>query len=346
MDLDGRRILFIGIGFYDYEQCIVDRLRALGATVLAFENPPRAVGRGLLAGLLKRLPTLSDRLTRWHERSMLRQAIAMQPDQVVVIKSTNLSVDFLRQMRTELSGAEFVLYQWDSMARLAGIAERLPCFDRVLTFDHRDAQQDPALTFRPLFFREWVEASGSSETSCDIDISFVGWLHSDRLKLVREIELAAGKDGLSVYVYLFTGIATWLRLALRGQARGVHVRPMPYERLISINRRSRCVLDLPHPEQSGLTMRAVESLGFGRRLVTTSKDIVKYDFFGPESVALIDAERPRVDPTFLEARTAPVADAIRRRYSLDAWIADVVGPTPRGQVSTATQTMKSAGAHT
>ena len=46
--LSGKRILFISIGFYDYEASIVRRLRELGAVVHAFLDRPMAVRQGVL----------------------------------------------------------------------------------------------------------------------------------------------------------------------------------------------------------------------------------------------------------------------------------------------------------
>lgn len=321
--LAGRRILFIGIGFYDYEASIVDRLLALGSQVTAFESPPAVLRTGPWAGLLQRLPRVADRLSRRHERAMLAAVNESHFDQALIVKGTNLSLEFLTALRARLPQTEFILYQWDSLTRLPGIEQRLPLFDRVLTFDRHDAEAHDRLQFRPLFFRESAAPQATPASPCDIDISFVGWLHSDRLRAVRDIETAAQASGLSTYVYLYTGLATWLRLALRGQARGVHFRTLPYRRLMSINRRSRCVLDLPHAAQSGLTMRAVEALGLGNKLATTGADVVHYDFYAPSNVAVLDARDPRIDPTFISTPASAVPEAVRHRYTLDAWIADV-----------------------
>jgi len=319
--LAGRRILFVGIGFYDYERSIVARMRGLGAHVVAFEERPQALLSGPLAGLLQRLPGVAARLVRRHEARMLEAAASERFDQVLVIKSTGLAPDLLRRLRASQPQTEFVLYQWDSLARLPGIAERMPLFDRVLTFDRGDAEADQRLQFRPLFFRD--ASAGGAEP--DIDISFVGWLHSDRLRLVRELQAAAAASGLRTYVYLYSGVLTWLRLLWRGQARDVHFRPMAHERAMDINRRSRCVLDLPHAAQSGLTMRAIETLGLGRKLITTGADIAHYDFYSPANVCIVAADALQVDPAFVRRPAEEVPPDLRRRYSLDAWIADVAG---------------------
>ena len=325
-ELSGRRILFIGIGFYDYERSIIERLREVGARVTAFDESPAFVRDGLSAGLLRRMRWCAAFFVRRYEQAMLDRVADSDFDQVLVIKGSGLSVGFLEQLRARQPRAEFILYQWDSLVRVEGVQERLPLFDRVLTFDRRDSIANPLLKFRPSFYREPLASSGVPETLA-IDVSFVGLLHSDRLQAVRDAEASARSSGLTTFVYLYTGILTWIKLLLSGEARGVHLRPIPYATLMEIYRRTRCILDLPHPAQSGLTMRAVEALGLGKKLITTGRDIEFYDFYAAANIDIVDANRLRIDREFVLQTAVPIPDEVRRRYSLDAWIGDVFGVT-------------------
>lgn len=288
---------------------------------------------GMLAGLLRRLPWNMSAIVRRHEKRILDQAKSGTFDQVIVIKGIDLSTWLLQELRARLPQAEFVLYQWDSIARLQGIHERLPFFDRVLTFDRKDALAHGGLVFRPLFFRESGNAQDDGKPGCDIDVSFIGWLHSDRLQSVWRMEADARAQGLSTFVYLYTGMFTWLRLAARGSARGVHLRPLSYRQLMEINRRSKCILDLPHAAQTGLTMRAIEALGLGKKLVTTAGDIVNYDFYTPANVKVVGEASPVIDRNFVERPCDRIPARVLDGYSLDAWIADVTArrPTPLGR---------------
>jgi hypothetical protein len=195
-------------------------------------------------------------------------------------------------------------------------------FDRALTFDRLDAMSH-GLAFRPLFFRDDAIAVGARK---QIDIVFVGWLHSDRLAYVRQMQARALSQGLKAYAYIFTGRLTWLKLALKRQARDVHVRPLPYSRVSQIVAGSRCVLDLPHPAQSGLTMRTIDALGHATKLITTGTDIVNYDFFSPSNIRVVDGTDLDVDRRFVLAPFVPIQEQVRGRYTLDRWLSDVFWP--------------------
>lgn len=320
-----RRILFIGIGFYDYETSIVARLREHGAEVTAFTDQPKCLREGLAAALVRRTGMDARRIMQRHEAHMLNACSKYRFDQVLVIKGIALSTEFLCALKAQQPAAEFILYQWDSLERLPGVREKLPYFHRVLTFDRKDAIQYPDIAFRPLFYRE-APATGASDMGRPIDIAFVGWLHSDRLAAVRKMQTEALAQGLTPFVYLYTGLFTWLRLALKGQARDVHFVPLSYEKLMAINARARVILDLPHAAQSGMTMRTIEAMGSGKKLITTGQDIVHYDFYSADRVKLVDLNDIKIDASFVSKKPLPLPEKIRRKYTLDAWLTDILKP--------------------
>ncbi len=322
----GKRILFIGIGFYDYETGIVERLRSRGAHVDSFLALPPLLRHSVVANSLGLMGIEGTPLIRRHERDMLRRASGVAYDQILVIKSTELRPAFLEALRRQQRRAEFILYQWDSLARMRGIDERLPFFDRVLTFDKQDAVTHPHFAFRPLFYRDGSISPSLVAEGTITHLCFVGWLHSDRLEMIRRLQAAAESQGLSFQVYLYTGLRTYARLLLRKNARDVHVRTLPYSALLDCYRRATVIVDLPHAEQSGLTMRAIETVGMGRKLMTTARDVVNYDFYASGNVHLLRAEAMQFDAAFVREPAKPYAEDIRGRYSLDAWIDEVFAP--------------------
>lgn len=314
----GRKILIIGIGFYDYENCIVERLKERGALISYFQDRPEKIR----AGLLSRCKAYRARAIRRHEDAILAEARSENFDQVLIIKGVDLEISFIKSLRETLPDSEFILYQWDSLARLDGIEQRLPFFDRVFSFDRLDVLSRPEMIFRPLFFRE-----NSISRDCpiqDIDLAFVGWLHSDRLDSVRRMQSEANAMGLRTFVYIYTGWWTWLKLLVRGEARNVHTQALPYVKLLKIIGRSKCIYDLPHALQTGLTMRAIETLGLQKKLLTSSLDIVNYDFYSTDNVSVVGMGETGLNKNFILATPNPVDAKILRRYTLDAWLDDIL----------------------
>lgn len=329
--LAGRRILLIGIGFYDYEAAIADEFRALGAQVwVENERPPEM--RGKLAPLRRRLWSDSSSWRRRHLKALLARARSLGPlDDVVVIKGEFLDKEFLDALRQAQPGARFVAYHWDSMARYPELIMRQSMFDRVLTFDHKDAATNPDFILRPLFFRP--ELQSASFTAPDVDLCFVGWLHHDRLRQIQTIRAQADALNLTVFFYFLTGLWTGMGLYVSGKARDIHLRPLPYTHYVDQVARAKVIVDLPHPMQAGLTMRAIESVGAAKKLITTAIAVTRYDLHRLENVSVVDAAMPVLDTGFLNAPAVELAPTLVNRYSLRAWALDVLGVTePEGFV--------------
>lgn len=322
--LAGRKILLIGIGFYDYETAIAAELRAQGAQVwVETEQPPAA------RGLRHRLRNNAGRALRDHHAGLLDRARSIGPlDDVVIIKGATLDEAFLTSLRVAQPAARLIAYHWDSMARFPDLIQRQGLFDRVLTFDHADAATHPSFRLRPLFFRPELRAARSAGDP--IDLCFVGWLHHDRLVQIEAIRDQAKTLGLSAVFYLSTGLKTWARLQCSGRGRDVHTRPIAFADYVHATTRARAVVDLPHPLQTGLTMRAVEAIGAGKKLLTTARDIGAYADFAGDRVQILDPNRPVIDPSFLDTPFIPAPAHDIERYSLRTWVLDVLGVTEPG----------------
>jgi hypothetical protein len=76
--------------------------------------------------------------------------------------------------------------------------------------------------------------------------------------------------------------------------------------------------------QSGFTMRTIETLGAGKKLLTTNSEVADADFFKRGNISIIDRHRPIVTSTFLESAYEPPGAGILRRYSLSGWLDEVL----------------------
>lgn len=99
------------------------------------------------------------------------------------------------------------------------------------------------------------------------------------------------------------------------------------ETVANIMHRSKAILDIQHPAQTGLTMRTIETLGIGRKLITTNTDIVNYDFYNEENILVIDRTNPVIPNSFIEHNAKEVSQQIYQKYSLNGWIEEIFGLT-------------------
>ena len=91
----------------------------------------------------------------------------------------------------------------------------------------------------------------------------------------------------------------------------------------SIMRRSKCVLDIQHPDQTGLTMRTIETVGSKKKIITTNKDIINYDFYDPSNILIIDRNNPQINREFIRGPFHGISESIRYKYTLAGWLEEI-----------------------
>jgi len=88
---------------------------------------------------------------------------------------------------------------------------------------------------------------------------------------------------------------------------------------------SEILLDIQKKNQHGLSFRVFEALGCGKKLITTNKSVMQYDFYKPENILVIDMLNPIIPIEFLEKRAVEVPELIKSKYRREAWLNKVFG---------------------
>jgi hypothetical protein len=91
-------------------------------------------------------------------------------------------------------------------------------------------------------------------------------------------------------------------------------------------KRSRVILDIQHPAQEGLTMRTIEMIGAGKKLLTTNREVISYDFYDSHNMQYIDRNNPVIDKSFFKTDYRTIDSRIYDKYSIRGWLREVFAP--------------------
>jgi hypothetical protein len=83
------------------------------------------------------------------------------------------------------------------------------------------------------------------------------------------------------------------------------------------------VLDINHPDQSGLTMRTFEVLVSGKKLITTNKNIILHEFYNESLIEVIDRVNPNPRQVFFETKATSLCNDFYEKYSCRGWILEI-----------------------
>lgn len=328
----GKRVLFFAPKFFGYEKKMADVMEHLGADVDFFDE--RSVRRSYEKAALKIAPWIFLIQSSGYYRRIVDRIKDQNYDYIFVVKGEMIPSATLRRLRKMYPEAVFCLYLYDSVRNVPGIKRKFKYFDRILSFDRKDTLRYEGMKFRPLFFsdefRNTDEKSGTDGKNRD-DVFFLGTIHSDRLSVLLRMKAYCARNNLSFrsFCYLPSRYAYYFYKVFNRSFRGAEKSDFTFKKLESGQvaeavRRSRAVLDVQHPRQTGLTMRTIEMLGMEKKLITTNADIVHYDFYRPENIAIIDREKISIAPDFFSTPFTPLDRETFESYSLREWVLDIL----------------------
>lgn len=328
--LEKKKILFFAPAFFGYEFKIKKKMEEMGAEVDFYDE--RSVVSALGRALLKISPKIFELKSRKYYEEILKKN-PEEYDYVFFIKAEMVPISILQEIRSKYKNAKMCLYLYDSVKNIPGILDKLKFFDVKYSFDRKDCLVHPELKLRPLFFADEFRKDGSKTENFKYDISFCGTIHSDRYKIIKAVEKITKADGYCFFWigYLQSKFMYYYYKITKKEFKGTDISTFTFQKTASSDiakmvDESKIVLDMQHPKQSGLTMRTIEMVGMGKKLITTNSEITKYDFFKPENICVIDRNNVVIDKKFLSIPYQDLTNVLYEKYSIESWVIDILNP--------------------
>lgn len=328
--LSGKNVLCILPNFFSYDTAIVNCLGDAGALVdLLTDRPFRDPFR---KALVRKRPHYFYNYVSTLFRHRLQKFGKKEYDFVLVVVGLTVSPSFLNELKLANPKAYFVYYTWDSVSNRSVALKHAQSCDRAFTFDPHDANKY-GLEYRPLFFRQDIMNSRSINTNFKYQVSFVASLHSDRYKVFKSI-LAALPHKTKVFSHIFVpshlvllAYRFLLPKVLFAKTSDFKFKSMSRDSLIAVYQESQIILDIEHPDQNGLTIRTLEALGAGKKLITTNSEIMSSDFYDPNNHLVVDREKPNIPMAFIESNYKKPSSRVYENYDLRTWLAQILDKT-------------------
>lgn len=328
--LTDKRILFFSPAFFGYENKIKEKMEEMGAKVDLFDE--RSVSKNYEKALLKISPNIFNKKTEAYYFNILNLVKSEQYDYVLFVKCDMPTVKVLKEYKRVFSKAKICLHMWDSIDNIPNIRKKMYIFDYISSFDRKDCIDNENINFRPLFYCDDYKANSNYERHYKYDIAFIGTIHSDRYKILKEIEKYAKKEKLYIYKYPFlqSKFIYYFYKLIKKEFRSTNIKEFRFNKISSqdianIVDQSRIIIDIQHPKQTGLTMRTIEMIGMKKKIITTNKDIVNYDFYDSRNIFVLDRNDLNISLGTFSNKYFDVDDSVYNRYLLESWIYEVLG---------------------
>lgn len=320
MATSGKNIILFAPAFFGYDKLIKEEMERQGAYVNLYDERPF---QSLLGRLILRLNMgwlCSWFIERYFHKIL--SPVVKNLDYVVFINPEAVTSSILRAIKFKNSKVKVIVYMWDSFDNKKSSSKLIADADSFFSFDPVDANKF-GIQFLPLFYSP-VYASLRDIKDYKYDLSFVGTAHSERYQLVKKITSTFERT----YIFLYTPsklvflYKKYFCNELAGLAyKDVSSVAMSRESVVDVIGKSRAVIDINHPSQVGLTMRTIEMLGAGRKLITTNTEVKKYDFYNSSNILVYNAGLSAADIyDFLNMPYVKIDESTYSRYSLNSWV--------------------------
>lgn len=260
--------------------------------------------------------------------------ITKQYDYCFVIVGMTFSFfpEMFEEIKKYQKNTKFILYQWDGEENLKFITDFHKYFDDIYTFDRLDVENNEKYKFLPLFYiNKYEKVGGNIIDNYKYDVSYIGTAHPQKIKYISEMsnKLKNIYSKQFIYNYMPSKLKYYYHKLMAKEYKNVKIKDLMFEKLSSdetmqIFKNSKCILDVPQKGQNGLTIRTIECLGAKRKLITTNKDIVNYDFYRPENIYIYDGEID-YNSIFFKTNYKELEKNIYQKYSLKNWLKIILG---------------------
>lgn len=325
--LAGKKILFICPHFFGYERMLSEEMRQLGAEVFYFdERLSNNNFSKMLVRANKRL--IENKIEKYYDQ-ILKKIEDIDFDFLFICRAETITENFLKKFSTAQKKCHRILYLWDSIKDNANGYKKRFYFDEVITFDHNDSLKY-SISLRPLFFHDSYLSIPKRESFL-YDAMFIGTAHNDRYTILEKLKSDPKICSFYFYYYLQSPIMlTYYKFIkksypVRAKKEDFNFNSLSLEDILKIMDKSRAVIDIQKKNQSGLTMRSIEVLGAGRKLITTNQDIKNYDFYDENNIAILNRENPQIPVDFLSKDYNEIDKEILEKYTISFFINEIFG---------------------
>lgn len=329
--LTGKKILFISATLFSISDNIRREMERLGAEVDYFDERPS--NTAVMKALIRINRDLVGATIDRYYHGIITSTATRDYDYILFTKGESVSAAQLRHLRDLHPRATLILYHWDAIYYNRHADDINACFDRIVTFDRMDAAAY-SMEFLPLFYTpEYPAIPAIADNRIDYAASFIGTTHSDRYAIATSIasELDSYGKKVMMYFYFQSRMMYYKRMYIdriigREWKQSFYFSPLSHKQILDAYSHTVALIDVQWPHQRGLTMRSIEALGARRKLITTNRDIVNYNFYDEANVLVIDRDHPHVPCAFVETPYRPVPRPIYDSYSIASWLRRLLKP--------------------
>lgn len=222
----------------------------------------------------------------------------IQDYDTIILGDSGNTVNVTRYIHAKYKDKRIIVWYRNSVQATVSPGEFDRSFCELWSFDRADCERYN-MNYNPQFY---IRSNAYQELPVCQDAFFVGQ-DKGRLKILSEME-----DTLKKYGY-----------RTRFCIVGVNSARLSYGQILNEISRSRVIVDCQCSWQEGITLRPLEALCYGKKLITNNLKVKKLDFYDPCSIFVWGEDNPEMLGQFLNTPYAENKE-MKKNYGLESWV--------------------------
>jgi len=255
---------------------------------------------------------LGINLKKRHLERILKQKIKklQYQDKILLIKPNRLNKNTLRLLQNKTD--EMIAFFNDSIDRSPSLKKTIPYFDRVFSFEPKDVAKYNLIKINNYIYTD----ISTKVTDNKYDIFNISSLDKRQKPLKAFANYFSNKNLNTLLIAYASENNAYLSNI------GVEITNKTYSinQMLEFLKQSKIILDIQRPCQKGLSFRVFESLSFQKKMITTNKDIINYDFYNPNNIFVVeDINRINISHAFFKSEYQKIDPSIVQSYHISNW---------------------------
>ena len=168
-----------------------------------------------------------------------------------------------------------------------GAAERLDIADVIFSYDRTDCEKYGYEHFLTIFSMNTFNKLVDVKVDRDLyDVVYVGTINN-RLEKIERIVDYFNEHCISANINIVASSTE----DIPPKHYGINYPEyMSYEKIIALDKQSRCILEVLNADQHGVTRRTMEAIALRKKLITNNSEVVNMPFYDSKLIKVLDKD--------------------------------------------------------
>ena len=230
----------------------------------------------------------------------------LKADGIIVFDSGISDTFILERLAKKYAEKKLIFYYWNPVFTSIN-PNKIPLKFEKWSYSPTDCEEYGMKYNSTFYFKSFVKEPSQIKR----DVFFIG-KDKGRKRKLDKIKKIFDLEGVSSTFYLTSNHPRFSGKKYR--------KAISYDKVLDYVNESKAVLDYYVNPHAGLSLRAMEALFLGKKLISNNKNVVNYDFYNEENVYQLDFFKNKSLKDFLASSMVHINSQIRDRYLFCNWI--------------------------